>query len=224
MKIESVIAIVKKDLKIEFRTKQTITLMFLFAFITLLMFSFTTEPFSATLHDVGPGLLWFVLLFTGMLGLSRAFTKEKDQGTLDGLRLAPISNEDLLAAKIIYNLILVLMIEIIAFPIFLAIFNYPIKGSIILALLILTMANIGFIVVGSFMSALVMEAKTKDMILQVIIFPLILPIIIFTILALRKVMIYGDPLNKIGEVKLIAVYIIIMTTLSLLLFDYILEE
>ncbi|MFQ5975892.1 MAG: heme exporter protein CcmB, partial [Candidatus Hydrothermarchaeales archaeon] len=177
MNVDSIIAIVKKDLKIEFRTKQTINLMFLFAFITLLMFSFTTEPFSATLQDVGPGLLWFVLLFTGMLGLSRAFTKEKELGTLDGLRLTPISNEDLLAAKVIYNLILVFLIEIIAFPIFLAIFNYPIKGSIILAIFILTLGNIGFIIVGSFMSALVMEAKTKDMILQVIVFPLILPIV-----------------------------------------------
>ncbi len=224
MNIDSIITIVKKDLRIELRTKQTLTLMFLFAFITLFMFSFTTEPFSATLQDVGPGLLWFVLLFTGMLGLSRAFTKEKEQGTLDGLRLTPIGSGDLLAAKTIYNLILVLLIEVIAFPIFLAIFNYQIKGSFLLAVLILTLGNIGFIIVGSFMSALVMEAKTRDMILQVIIFPLILPIVIFTIQALRKVLIYGDPLNKIGEVKLIAVYIIIMTTLSLLLFDFILEE
>ncbi|MFQ5887940.1 MAG: heme exporter protein CcmB [Candidatus Hydrothermarchaeales archaeon] len=224
MNFDLVIAIVKKDLKIEFRTKQTINLMFLFAFITLLMFSFTTEPFSTTLQDVGPGLLWFVLLFTGMLGLARAFIKEKEFGTLDGLRLTPISNEDLLAAKIIYNLFLVFLIEIIAFPIFLAIFNYPIKGNIILAILILTLGNIGFIIVGSFMSALVMEAKTKDMILQVIVFPLILPIVIFTILALRKVLIYGDGLNKIGEVKLMVVYIIIMATLSTLLFDYVLED
>ncbi len=224
MNVDSIIAIVKKDLRIELRTKQTLTLMFLFAFITLFMFSFTTEPFSETLQDVGPGLLWFVLLFTGMLGLSRAFTKEKEQGTLDGLRLTPIGNGDLLAAKTIYNLILVLLIEVIAFPIFLAIFNYQIKGSFLLAVLILTLGNIGFIIVGSFMSALVMEAKTRDMILQVIIFPLILPIVIFTIQALRKVLIYGDPLNKVGEVKLITIYIIIMTTLSLLLFDYILEE
>lgn len=224
MNSRSIVAIGKKDLRIEFRTKQTITLMFLFAFIALLMFSFATEPFSPTLQDVGPGLLWFVLLFTGMLGLSRAFIKEREVGTLDGLRLTPASGEDILVAKIIYNLILVFLIEIIAFPIFIAIFNYPIKGGILLAIFILTLGNIGFIIVGSFMSALVMKARTKEMVLQIIVFPLVLPIVILTILALRKVLVFGDPLNNIGEVKLIAIYIIIMATLSLLLFDYVLEE
>lgn len=219
-----VLTIVKKDLKVEFRGKETINFMFLFSFITLLMFNFATEPFSPTLTDVAPGFLWFVFIFTGMLGLSRAFIKEKERGTLEGLRLSPVSNEEILYAKMVYNFILMLGIEAIAFPLFIVLFNYTIKGSAIDAILVLTLGNVGFVIVGSFMSALVMSARSRELVLQIIVLPLLLPVIILTIIALRKVMIFAIPLLRIGEIKLVVSYVIIMAVLSSLLFEYVMEE
>ncbi len=217
-------AIVKKDLKVELRGKETVNFMFLFSFISLLMFNFAAEPFSPVLVEVGPGLLWFVFIFAGMLGLSRAFIKEKERGTLEGLRLSPISDDDILYAKIIYNLILILAIQVIAFPLFIVLFNYNIQGSVLDAFIVLTLGNVGFVVVGSFMSALVLSAKSRELVLQIIVLPLLLPVIILTILSLRKVMIDAIPLLRIDEVKLIVSYVIIMVVLSSILFEYILEE
>ncbi|MFQ5800433.1 MAG: heme exporter protein CcmB [Candidatus Hydrothermarchaeales archaeon] len=219
-----VLTIVKKDLKVEFRGKETINFMFLFSFITLLMFNFATEPFSPTLTDVAPGFLWFVFIFSGMLGLSRAFIKEKERGTLEGLRLSPVSNEEILYAKMVYNFILMLGIEVIAFPLFIVLFNYTIKGSVIDAIFVLTLGNVGFVIVGSFMSALVMSARSRELVLQIIVLPLLLPVIILTIIALRKVMIFAIPLLRIGEIKLVVSYVIIMAVLSSLLFEYVMEE
>lgn len=224
MNPKKVLAVVKKDLRAELRGKETVNFMFLFSFISLLMFNFSAEPFSPVLREVGPGLLWFVFIFTGMLGLSRAFLKEKETGTLEGLRLAPLSNEDILYAKMTYNLILMLGIEAVAFPLFIILFNYQVGGSILDALIILTLGNVGFVVVGSFMSALVMGAKSKELVLQIIVLPLLIPIIILTILSLRQVMIDSIPLLKIGEVKLIIAYVVVMTILASLLFDYVIEE
>ena len=76
----------KKDLKIEFMSRHTLNFMFLFSFVVLLMFNFASDPFSSSVIDVAPGLLWFVLIFAGLLGLSRAFIKERESGTLEGLK------------------------------------------------------------------------------------------------------------------------------------------
>jgi heme exporter protein B len=216
--------IVKKDLKAELRGKETINFMFLFSFISLLMFNFAAEPFSPVLTEVGPGLLWFVFIFTGMLGLSRAFIKEKESGTLEGLRLSPVSVEDILYAKTTYNLILMLGIQFIAFPLFIILFNYNVKGSILDAFVVLTLGNVAFVVVGSFMSALVMSAKSRELVLQIIVLPLLLPVIILTIISLRKSMIIGLDLLSIDEIRLVVSYVIIMAVLSSILFEYILEE
>jgi heme exporter protein B len=214
----------KKDLKIEFRSRHTLNFMFLFSFIVLLMFYFASDPFSASVIDVAPGLLWFVLIFAGLLGLSRAFIKEKESGTLEGLKSAPISSNEILLGKILYNLVLVLIIEVIVFPLFIVLYNYSIAGSTFAAFAVLTLGSMGLVIVGSFISALVLGARSRELVLQVIALPLLLPVIIPTILALREVMVYGESLSSISEIRLILGYILIMTTLSLLLFEYVMEE
>jgi heme exporter protein B len=214
----------KKDLKIEFRSRHTLNFMFLFSFVVLLMFNFASDPFSASVIDVAPGLLWFVLIFAALLGLSRAFIKEKDSGTLEGLKAAPISSNEILLGKIIYNLVLVFIIEVIAFPLFIVLFNYSIAGSTLAAFAVLALGSMGLVIVGSFVSALILSARSRELVLQVIALPLLLPVIVPTILALREVMLYGKSFLAIPEIRLILGYILIMATLSLLLFEYVMEE
>ncbi|MFQ5815022.1 MAG: heme exporter protein CcmB [Candidatus Hydrothermarchaeaceae archaeon] len=225
MNLRSVVLVARKDLLVEARSRQTISFMFLFSFVILVMFNFGAEnPFAPAVRDIAPGFLWFVFIFAGLLGLSRAFVKEKETGTLEGLRLTPISVNEILLGKMLYNLALLLVIEVIAFPLFIALFNFTIIGSVIDAFVVLTLGVIGLTVVGSFMSAVILGAKSKELILQIIVLPLLLPVIIPTVLSLREVMIYGTDLMEIPAARLILAYIIIMSTLSLLLFEYVMEE
>lgn len=225
MNLRSVVLVARKDLLVEARSRQTISFMFLFSFVILVMFNFGAEnPFAPAVRDIAPGFLWFVFIFAGLLGLSRAFVKEKETGTLEGLRLTPISVNEILLGKMLYNLALLLVIEVIAFPLFIALFNFTIIGSVIDAFAVLTLGVIGLTVVGSFMSAVILGAKSKELILQIIVLPLLLPVIIPTVLSLREVMIHGTDLMEIPEARLILAYIIIMSTLSLLLFEYVMEE
>lgn len=214
-----------KDLKIELRTKYTVTLMFLFAFIALLMFSFSTIPFSPTLDDMAPGILWFVFIFSGMLGISRAFIREAELGTLDGLRLAPVSAESILLGKVAYNLILMCVLEAVALPVFIVFLNYTVKGSILAVVIVLAVGNLGFVVVASAISALIIKARARELLLPVILLPLLFPVIVNTILALREVMIYGGGLiNTLGNVKIILAYTVVMAALSILTFDLAISE
>ncbi len=217
--------VAKKDITLEFRTKHTINFMFLFAFIVLLMFNFAAEsPFSPAAKEVAPGFLWFVLLFAGLLGLSRGFIREKELGTLDGLKMAPLSYEEILLGKTLYNLIILLLVQALTFPLFIVLFDYTIAGGVLDAFIVLTLGVLGFVVVGSFLSAVIVGARGREFVLLVLVLPLLIPVIIPTIMALREVMVYGTPLLNVGQLKLIVVYIVIMGTVSMLLFDYVLEE
>ncbi len=225
MNFRSALLVAKKDILVEARSRQTISFMFLFSFVILVMFNFVAEnPFAPAIRDIAPGLLWFVFIFAGLLGLSRAFVKESETGTLEGLKLTPLSANDIFLGKVLYNLTLLLVIEAITFPLFIALFNFKVMGSIIDALAVLTLGVIGLVVVGSFMSAVILSAKSRELILQIIVLPLLLPVIIPTVLSLRGVMIYGTSLQEIPEARLVLSYVIIMSTLSLLLFEYVMEE
>ena len=214
-----------KDLRIELRTKYTITLMFLFAFIALLMFSFSTIPFSPTIEDMAPGILWFVFIFSGMLGISRAFVREAELGTLDGLRLAPVSAEAILLGKVAYNLILMFALEAVALPLFIVFLNYTVKGSVLALIIILAAGNLGFVVVASAISVLIIKARARELLLPVILLPLLFPVILNTILALREVMIYGGGLiNTVGNVKIILAYTAVMAAISMLTFELAISE
>ncbi|MEE9565092.1 MAG: heme exporter protein CcmB, partial [Candidatus Hydrothermarchaeaceae archaeon] len=187
MNLKSILTIVKKDLRIEFRTKHTINSMLLFAGITLLVFSYVVGIYVKSVPDIGPAILWLILIFTGMIGLSRAFVREKELGTLEGLKLSPVSPEEILTGKIIYNFILMLIVTVIVFPLFIVFLNFPIKGSVALALLILTLGNLGFVIVGSAISVIVMNARARELLLPVILFPVLFPIILASVMALNKV-------------------------------------
>ena len=225
MNLKKAFLVAGKDLKIEFRNRHTLNFMFLFSSIVLLMFNFATDnPYSPAIKEIAPGFLWFILIFAGLLGISRAFIKEKELGTLEGLRLSPIGSSDLLFGKILYNLALMLIIEGVTFPLFIVLFNYQIAGSALSAVAVLTLGIVGFVILGSFLSAVILGAKGKELVLLIVVLPLLLPIIIPTLLALREVMLYGTALSEIREIKLLFTYIITMITLSLLLFDYVMEE
>jgi heme exporter protein B len=160
-----------------------------------------------------------------MLGLARAFIREKELETLDGIKLTPIGGGDILLGKILYNLVLMLLVQSLAFPMFILFFNFPVKGSVFVAFLFLTMGNIGFVVVGSAISVLVMNAKARELLLPVILFPILFPIIVSSILALQKVLVEGATIQSTAaEIKLIVAYTIMMGVIAFLTFDYALEE
>jgi heme exporter protein B len=209
--------VAKKDLKIEFRSKNTLNLMILFALITSMMFSIAVP--IAVVSDVAPALLWLVFIFVGMIGYARAFLREVELETLDGLKISPISPTNILLGKIVYNLVLMLIMEAIVLPVFIALFDLQIANPAI-AIAAVTLGNTGFVIVASSLSILVIKSKSRELLIPVIIFPIIFPIISSTILAL-SLSIEG---TNIAEVKspliFIASFSVVMLTVAILTSDY----
>ena len=210
------VEIAKKDLTIEFRTKGTLNLMILFALITSMMFS-VTIPMSFA-ERIAPSLLWLVFLFVGMLGYGRAFLREVETETLDGLKMAPISPVSVLLGKVTYNVALMLLIEVIITPIFFGLFNLS-AAKPLLMVGSMTLGNLSFVVVVSSLSILVIKSKMREMLLPVLIFPVVFPVITSTIVAVRMCM-NGNVSGILSPLSLISGFTVLILLVACITFEH----
>ncbi|MCL7415495.1 MAG: heme exporter protein CcmB [ANME-2 cluster archaeon] len=215
-----------KDLLMEFRTKQMLNSMIIFSLLVIVIFnySFSNILFNIEVADIAPGILWIAFTFAGMLGLSRSFASEKEDGCLDGLRLCPVDPASIYMGKAASNLVIMFMIEVIIVPMFMVLFNFTdIKSLSALAIVIL-LGTLGFILVGTLFSALTVNMRTREILLPVILFPIIIPLIMSSVLATQKVLTTGDIMDAINEIRLLLVYDVVFFIAAQLMFEYVIED
>jgi len=208
------IEIAKRDLRIEFRTKSTLNFMLLFSLITSMTISVTMP--AGVGRDAAPSILWVVFIFVGMLGYGRAFLREVEMETLDALKISPISPSSVLIGKVLYNIVLMLIVEVVVIPIFIALFNLSVKNPLLLFATI-TAGNTGFVIAESSLSFLVVKARMREMLLPVLTFPVVFPVIVSTVIAVRSAMsgsLYVQPLAVVASFSLL------MLTISASIFEY----
>ncbi len=220
--MERCIAIAKKDLTAEFRTKQMLNSMLMFAFLILLIFSFSFADLRGS-HDriteLAPGMLWITFMFAGMLGLSRSFALEQEENCIEGLKLCPVDRSAIYVGKMLSNLVLMLIMEAVTIPIFIVLFTYTIPNMFWLALVML-LGTIGFLAVGTLLSALTLNAQTREILLPVILFPVLFPLIMVLVPATASVLTYT---SAIPQIRLLCVYDIVFFLISLIAFEYAIE-
>ncbi len=224
--------IAKKDLKQEFRTKQMLNSMMIFALLVIVIFSFAFGNESSILiKDINkkvvdllaPGMLWIAFTFAGMLGLSRSFAGEKEEGCLDGLKLCPVDRAEIYNGKVLSNAVLMFLMEITTIPVFVILFNYELKNIPVLALVII-LGTFGFIFVGTLLSALTVNTRTREILLPVILFPVLIPVILSAVTATGALLSSGDISAIWGELQILAIYDIIFFIVAQLVFEYTIED
>ena len=224
--------IAKKDLKQEFRTKQMLNSMMIFALLVIVIFSFAFgNESSIFIKDINkkvidllaPGMLWIAFTFAGMLGLSRSFAVEKEEGCLEGLKLCPVDRAEIYNGKVISNAVLMFLMEITTVPIFVVLFNYDLKNIPGLVLVII-LGTFGFIFVGTLLSALTVNTRTREILLPVILFPVLIPVILSAVTATGTVLSSVDISEIWGELQILAIYDIIFFVVAQLVFEYTIED
>jgi heme exporter protein B len=226
------IEIAKKDLKQEFRTKQMLNSMVIFALLVIVIFSFAFgNESSIFIKDINkkvvdllaPGMLWIAFTFAGMLGLSRSFAGEKEEGCLEGLKLCPVERAEIYNGKVISNAVLMFLMEITTIPIFVVLFNYDLKNIPGLTLVII-LGTFGFIFVGTLLSALTVNTRTREILLPVILFPVLIPVILSAVTATGTLLSSGEISEISGELQILAIYDIIFFIVAQLVFEYTIED
>jgi len=224
--------IAKKDLLAEFRTKQMLNSMVIFALLVIVIFSFAFGN-EATIYipnlkkkiiDIlAPGMLWIAFTFAGMLGLSRSFAGEKEEGCLDGLKLCPVDRSDIYNGKVLSNAVLMFLMEIATLPIFIVLFSYDIKNLPGLIVVII-LGTFGFIFVGTLLSALTVNTRTREILLPVILFPVLIPVILSAVTATAAMLANGDLSDISGELQILVIYDIIFFVVAQMVFEYTIED
>jgi heme exporter protein B len=221
-----IIAILKKDIISELRTKEMVTSMFLFVMLSMVIFNYAFGADRNDLTTFGGGLLWLAFLFTSILGLNRSFVHEKDEGCLDGLLLAPIDRSIIYIGKMLGNLIFLTTVEMVALPIFIIFFiNSNFTSYLDLLIIVIFLSNIGISSVGTLLSTISINTKTRDLMLPIIFLPVIIPLLVAAVVSTGGILSGGKHLDSVySSLRFLAAYDIIFLLVSYALYDFLIGD
>jgi heme exporter protein B len=165
-------ALARKDLLLELRAKETLPSMLLFVISALTIFHFALP--AGTGDVAARGLLWSALVFTALLGLTRAFVAEREQGMFDALILAPCDRSAIWLAKSIAVLAFLAAAEVVALPAFAAFFH-GLNGRTVAAA---ALADLGIVAVGTLFGAMAVAGRARELLLPLLFLPAAVPIVV----------------------------------------------
>src|SRR5579884_1928233 len=164
--VRQVAALVAKDLRLESRRRETIAGVLVFVLLVLTLFLFALDLAPGEARRLAAGVLWITLLFAGLLALGRTFAAERDQGTLDGLLLAPLDRSALYLAKVVATVVFMGLVEIVALPIFAAVFDAPMLTPGVV--FTVALGTVGFAAAGTLFAALAAQTRARDVLLPLL--------------------------------------------------------
>jgi heme exporter protein B len=216
--------LVWKDLLVELRARETVLAGAVFALLVLVIFSFAFDLRVENVAAVAPGVLWVTVTFSGVLSLGRAFARERDRRTLDGLLLAPVDRSALYLAKVIANVGSMLVVEFVAVPAFIALFGLSV--DLPLLALALVLGTLGLAGVGTLFAAIAAHTRAREVMLPLLLFPIQVPVVLATVKSTgAAIRIPGTAPPDIGQwLGLLIAFDAIFLSLSILLFEYAIDE
>jgi heme exporter protein B len=206
-----VAVLARKDLTLELRARDTLPAMLLFVVSTLVVFHFALPAHSSEL--AAKGLLWVAIVFTALVGLTRAFVAEREQRLIDGLLLAPCDRSAIWLAKSISVLAFLGVAELVALPAY-AIFFSGVGWSTVAAV---ALADLGIVAVGTLLAAIAAVSRTRELILPLLFLPLAIPVVIGGVGA----SVVGDPGRYLG---FLCLYDGVFAIISWASFEYVVTE
>jgi len=215
-------AVVWKDLAAELRSRELLGAMLVFALLVILIFNFALELDVRARQTVTSGVLWATFTFAGTLGLNRSMAIEKDRGCLDGLLLAPVDRSALYFGKMLGNLAFMMIVEAIVLPVYSVLYSTNLFNPGLL--LVILLGSIGYTVVGTLLSAMAVQARTRDVLLPILLFPVILPVLVAAVKASTGYLQGLEAVDILPWLNLIIVFDVIFTAVAFMVFDYVVEE
>ncbi|MBL8090703.1 MAG: heme exporter protein CcmB [Anaerolineales bacterium] len=221
--IKATLAIIHKDLAAEFRSRELLTAMLTFSVLVILIFNFALDLNIDVRQKVTAGVLWTTFAFAGTLGLNRSMAVEKDRGCMDGLLLAPVDRSAIFFGKAISNLAFMLIVEAIVLPLY-AFFYNETRIFKLEFIAVLLLGSIGYISVGTILSAMSVQTRTRELLLPILLFPIVVPVLIASVLASGAIINDMSLPQIMTPLNLLIVYDIIFIAVSFMFFDFIVEE
>jgi heme exporter protein B len=217
--IEQTLAILWKDIRCELRSKQTWMGMGMFALLVLVIFNFAFDLRVDNKAAIAPGALWVAFVFASLLGLGHTIAAEREKGLMDRLLLCPVDRKAIYLAKLLGNLLFIGVVEVVALPVFAALFNVPLFGAL---LPIVLLGTLGVAAIGTLFSAMAAATQARELLLPILVFPLIVPVVIGAVRATGDLMVASP--NQPPWLGLMTAFDVIFLSVSMLTFEFVIKE
>ncbi len=223
--IRAASAILRKDLTIELRTKESVPAMTLFTVTVYVLFHFGLDRDTLD-GELAAGVLWVTLLLATVIGVSRLFAAEREQGGIDALLLAPVDRTALLLAKAGALFVYLVLLEVVAVPVFgLLLLGPDLFAAFPELLAILVLADLGLAAVGALVAALAVETRAPELIVPLLLLPLVLPLLIGAASASEPLLVDGAEAEDLGRfLALLGGYDLVFGLIALAVFDFLLDD
>lgn len=218
-----VLSHLKKDLRIEWRSREALISMLFFSLLVVVLFSLAFDPTADTSREIAGGVLCVATLFASVSALNQAWAREIRHQVLDALRMTPSGGAAMFLAKVLANFLFVSVVQLILGPIFFIFYNLHPLGDAWLLALVMPLGTWALVANGTFFAALSIRSRNRAMLLPLVLFPIFLPALLAMVLSTKTILTGDDSDPNLLWIKMLAGYDIIFTTISLLLFDTVLQ-
>lgn len=220
-------AVVWKDLRIEGRTRQTLSVMVMFSLATIIMFNFALGTALDAARNVSTGLLWAIVLLAAILGLNRSLALDRENQVFDAMLIAPIPRTALYLGKVLSISIFTLILDLILVVLFTVFFNKPFFQLPVI--LILFLGTIGYIAAGVLITSMTIQTRTREVLLPVLLLPISLPLVLpaasATATFISTAEFGGPAWSEVqGPILLVLAYDLLMLGVGFLTYRFVVES
>lgn len=220
--LRPVLVMVWKDIVLELRSKDLVVSVIVFGLLVVVVFNFALNSTPQRAEELAPGILWVAFAFAATLAMNRSFVREQEQGGLEGLLVSPISRDAIFLAKAMTSFIFMVLVEAALLPAYAVLLDFSALSFTLVFTVVL--ATLGFALVGTLFSAMAAQTRSREIMLPVLFFPIILPVIIAAVEASTRA-VGGETFVGIGRwLPLIGVFDALFLVICPWVFSFVVEE
>ena len=216
------LVIVWKDILLELRSRDLVVSVLVFGLLVVVVFNFALNNAPGRAEQLAPGILWTAFAFAAILAMNRAFVRDQEQGGLEGLLISPVSRDAIFLGKALTSLIFMLLIEAALLPVYAVMLDFSaLSFNLVLTIFL---GTLGFAVVGTLFSAMAVQTRSREIMLPVLFFPVVLPVIIAAVEASTRA-VGGETFVGLGRwLPLIGVFDALFLVICPWVFAFVVEE
>ncbi|HEY0264687.1 MAG TPA: heme exporter protein CcmB [Granulicella sp.] len=213
----------RKDLRLEWRSRDAINGMLFFALLVVVVFSLAFDPTAAESRRIAGGILWVAILFATITSLNQSWAREQRNSVLDAQRMSPSPASALFLGKVLANMLFVLLVEAILAPLFIVFYNLNALGNGWLLALVMPLGTWALVCNGTFFAALGLRTRNRELMLPLVLLPISLPALLAMIQAATGILTAElDSIQIAQWIRLLVGYDLIFTVVCVLLFQVVL--
>jgi len=217
-------AILWKDVVVEFRTRERVAAMGGFTVLVGVLFNYAIDPTVVEPQAISAGLIWMTIIFGGMLGLGRTFSLEEEEGAFQGILLSPIPRDAIYLGKVAANFLILAVVTGLVFAVFALFFGLSFGGHPLALAGVVLLGILGFVAIGTLFSAISTRTSMGDTLLPILVFPLLIPVIIYGVTA-TATLFAGRPVAEVdGNIRMLGAFSAVALFAGAGLFRYVVEE